>query len=165
MAALLLRALDARLDSAHGPRFASLASGVRGQLERAATQSGDGAFEEYRRARDELDARFGPKVDLLLQRYCASQLLRAPLAESPSPIAYVARLALRLCQVRFFLALHAAGRAVATEADLERAAVDVVQLLAKNLEQHPAFRDAVEGALDCQDADRFGRALVFAKFL
>jgi lysine-N-methylase len=164
---LFLSAIRARLAAGHGERFAAFARGI---LETYAPAEGNpealqGLFAE---GCQRLDERFGPRVELYFHNYCVHHAYRTWYTELPSLLPYVFQMVARTALLRVALTGSAGVRTVlaqpdATSEDLDRAAVEVFQISAKNLEQGESMAALLQHALSGESADVLGKLLLFAR--
>lgn len=157
VASLLLSLLHTRSGYAAQPRWTALVERLQARVDT------EDALTVYLAARDAQDARHGERISRAFRHYARYQWARFPVAEAPSPVAYVCRLALRVAMIRFLLALTVPAEA--TVEALDAGIVECFQLSAKHLEQHPAVREQVDALLACEEPDRFMKALLLATFV
>ncbi|AKJ06445.1 lysine-N-methylase [Archangium gephyra] len=167
--------LRARMAAGRGERFSTLARGV---LESLGLQEGapgdlDAAWRTYAERWRRLEALHGARVHQYFDNYATHFLWRSPLIDAPSLLAYVFRLALRVGLLRLTLVGHPRVAELCQEPSptaesreqLDRAAVETFQLVAKHVEQAPDFLALGEGLVGAgRGADTLGKVLVFATF-
>ncbi|WNG45092.1 hypothetical protein F0U60_13995 [Archangium minus] len=167
--------LKARMAAGRGERFSTL---VRGILESLRLEDGgakdlDAAWHTYAERWRYLEAQHGERVHRYFHNSTVHQLWRSPFTDSPSLLAYVFRLTLRVGLLRLTLAghprvaelSHAPSPTSDSQEQLDRAAVEAFQLLAKHVEQSPDFLSLAEGLVGAgRGADTLGKVLVFATF-
>ncbi|HEX5748741.1 MAG TPA: flagellin lysine-N-methylase [Archangium sp.] len=167
--------LRARMAAGRGERFSTLARSV---LESLGLQEGapgdlDAAWRTYAERWRHLEALHGARVHQYFDNYAAHYVWRSPLIDAPSLLAYVFRLALRVGLLRLTLVGHPRVAELCQEPSptagsreqLDRAAVETFQLVAKHVEQAPDFLALAEGLVGPgRGADTLGKVLVFATF-
>jgi lysine-N-methylase len=172
---LFTSVLKARMAAGRGERFSTL---VRGVLESLPPGEGgpgdlDAAWRTYAERWRHLEAPHGARVHQYFHNYAVHQLWRSPFTETPSLLAYVFRLVLRVGLLRLTLVGHPRVAALCQEPSptaesqeqLDRAAVETFQLVAKHVEQAPDFLSLAEGLVGPgRGADALGKVLVFATF-
>jgi lysine-N-methylase len=175
-AGLLASLLKARRAVARGERFGPFVGGVLRSLWGSEEAAGapDEAWREYVARWQRLEALHGARVEQYFLNYGVNQWLRAPFTEAPSLLAYVFRLALRVALLRMTLvghpevaALCAQGQGAAPEASqaaLDRAAVECFYLVARHVEQAPDVLALVANMAGGGGAETLGKTFLFAKF-
>ncbi len=172
---LFTSVLEARLAAGRGERFTTL---VRGVLESLPLGAGspselDTAWRTYVERWQRLEALHGEQVRRYFHNYAVHHLWRSPFTDAPSLLAYVFRLALRVGLLRLTLVGHPQVAALCdapsptpeAREQLDRAAVETFQLVAKHVEQAPDFLSLAEGLVGPgRGTDALGRVLVFATF-
>ncbi|HEX8821695.1 MAG TPA: flagellin lysine-N-methylase [Archangium sp.] len=164
---LFTSVLKARLAAGRGERFTTLVRGVLESLSLGAGGPGelDLAWRTYVERWQRLEALHGERVHRYFHNYIAHSLWRSPFTEAPSPLAYVFRLALRVALLRLTFVCHPQVPTAASQEQLDRAAVETFQLVAKHVEQAPDFLRLAEGLMGPgRGADALGKVLVFAAF-
>ncbi len=175
-AGLLASMLKARKAVARGERFGPFVRGVLVSLwgSEEATGGTEGAWREYVARWQRLEAAHGARVEQYFRHYGVAQWLRSPFTESPSLLAYVFRLVLRVALLRLTLVGHPEVAALcateqgsaseAPQAVLDRAAVECFYLVSRHVEQAPDMLALVKELMGAGGAETLGKALVFAKF-
>ncbi|KFA90636.1 flagellin lysine-N-methylase [Archangium violaceum] len=167
--------LRARMAAGRGERFSSLARSV---LESLGLQEGtpgelDAAWRTYAERWSHLEALHGARVRQYFDNYAAHFAWRNPLIDAPGLLAYVFRLALRVGLLRLTLVGHPRVAELCQESSptaesqeqLDRAAVETFQLVAKHVEQAPDFLALADGLVGPgRGADTLGKVLIFATF-
>lgn len=172
---LFTSVLKARMAANRGERFTTWARGVLRslQLEEGGERALDAAWHTYAERWRYLETRHGERVHRYFHNYAVHQLWRNPVTESPGLPAYVFRLALRVALLRLTLAGHPRVAELCREPSptpeageqLDRAAVETFQLLAKHVEQAPDFLALAEGLVGTGSGqETLGKVLVFATF-
>jgi lysine-N-methylase len=172
---LFTSVLEARLAAGRGARFTTLVRGVLESLPLGAGSPGelDTAWRTYVERWQRLEALHGERVHRYFHNYAIHHLWRSPFTDAPSLLAYVFRLALRVGLLRLTLVghpqvaalCHAPSPTPETREQLDRAAVECFQLVAKHVEQAPDFLSLAEGLVGPgRGTDALGRVLVFATF-
>jgi lysine-N-methylase len=168
--------LRARMAAGRGERFTTLVRGVRESLqldEGGGPAELEAAWRTYAERWHRLAALHGERVRRYFHNYALHQLWRAPFTDAPSLLAYVFRLALRVGLLRLTLVGHPRVAALCLEPSptaeareqLDRAAVETFQLIAKHVEQAPDFLSLAEGLAGAgRGAETLGKVLVFATF-
>ncbi|QRK04102.1 flagellin lysine-N-methylase [Archangium violaceum] len=167
--------LKARMAAGRGERFSSLVRGVLDslRLENGGASDLDAAWHTYAERWSHLEARYGERVHRYFHNSTEHQLWRAPFTDSPSLLAYVFRLTLRVGLLRLTLAghprvaelRHKPSPTSESQEHLDRAAVETFQLLAKHVEQSPDYLSLAEGLVGPgRGAETLGKVLVFATF-
>jgi lysine-N-methylase len=175
-AGMIASVLKARGVVTRGQSFGPFISGVLASLWGSEEAAGDpeAAWREYAARWARLEALHGPRVEQYFRHYGVNQWFRAPFTESPHLLHYVFRLALRVAMMRLVLvghpevaALCAEGQALATEASqaaLDRAAVECFYRITRHVEQAPELLALVKSLAGTGGAETLGKTLVFAKF-
>jgi lysine-N-methylase len=172
---LFTSVLRARMAAGRGERFTGL---VRGVLDSLQPGSGtpeelDAAWRTYAERWHRLEALHGARVHQYFHNYALHQLGRSPFTDAPSLLAYVFRLALRVGLLRLTLVGHPRVATLCEEPSptpeaqeqLDRAAVETFQLVAKHVEQAPDFLSLAEGLVGPgRGPEALGKVLVFATF-
>ncbi|WP_257460761.1 flagellin lysine-N-methylase [Archangium lipolyticum] len=172
---LFTSVLRARMATGRGERFTTL---VRGVLESLRLDEGgpadlDTAWRTYAERWHRLEALHGERVHRYFHNSTLHHLWRAPFTDTPSLLAYVFRLALRVGLLRLTLVGHPRVAELCLEPSptagsreqLDRAAVETFQLMAKHVEQAPGFLTLAEGLVgEGRGAETLGKVLVFAAF-
>ena len=167
--------LRARMAAGRGERFSTLARGV---LESLGLQEGapgdlDAAWRTYAERWRQLETLHGARLHQYFDKYAAHYVWRGPLIDAPSLLAYVFRLALRVGLLRLALVGHPRVAKLCQEPSptaeareqLDGAAVETFQLVAKHVEQAPDFLALAEGLVGPgRGAEALGKVLVFATF-
>jgi lysine-N-methylase len=171
---LFTSVLRARLAAGRGERFTALVRGVLEslRLDEDGAADLDAAWHLHAARWRTLEAMHGERVHRYFHNFCVHQLWRGPFTDSPSLLAYVFRLAFRVGLLRLVLAGHPLVAALPTEpsatADsarqLDRAAVETFQLVAKHVEQAPEVLSLTERLGGTGGAEMLGKVLVFACF-
>lgn len=175
-AGLLASMLKARKAAGRGERFGSFVRGVLVSLwgSEEATGNTEGAWREYVARWQRLESVHGARVEQYFRHYGVTQWLRAPFTETPSLLAYVFRLVLRVALLRLTLVGHPevaalcaaeqGGAPEAPQAVLDRAAVECFYLVSRHVEQAPDILALMKDLMGEGGAETLGKALVFAKF-
>ncbi|MFL5348295.1 MAG: flagellin lysine-N-methylase [Hyalangium sp.] len=175
-AGLLASMLKSRKAVARGERFGPFVHGVLVSLWGSEEATGDteGAWREYVTRWQRLEAAHGARVEQYFRHYGVAQWLRSPFTESPSLLAYVFRLVLRVALLRLTLVGHPevaalcaaeqGGAPEASQAVLDRAAVECFYLVSRHVEQAPDILALVKELTGVGGGETLGKALVFAKF-
>ncbi|HEX8438925.1 flagellin lysine-N-methylase [Archangium sp.] len=172
---LFTSVLKARMAAGRGERFTTLLQGVLESLRLGEGSPGelDAAWGTYAERWRRLEALHGARVRQYFHNYATHHLWRSPFTEAPSLLAYVFRLVLRVGLLRLALVGHPRVAALCLEPSptpvsqeqLDRAAVETFQLVAKHVEQAPDFLSLAEGLVGPgRGADALGKVLVFATF-
>ncbi|HSP80343.1 MAG TPA: flagellin lysine-N-methylase, partial [Myxococcaceae bacterium] len=161
---LFTSVLKARVAAGRGERFSTL---VRGVLE-SLRLSGDGpadldaAWHTYAERWRHLETLHHERVHRYFHNYCLHQLWRSPLIDSPGLLAYVLRLSFRVGLLRLVLAGHPLVAAPGLDSEqLDKAAVETFQLVAKHVEQAPEVLSLTEQLAGAGGAETLGKVLVF----
>ncbi|NOK14244.1 flagellin lysine-N-methylase [Corallococcus exercitus] len=161
----VLRSREAAVSS---PRFLSLMHAVRASYGGADT-SPDDAWRLHAARRSALESLHGERVRQYFLHHALNHVLRHPFTEAPSLLNAVFLLVLRASVVRWVLLGHPAVVALldapgTPEAALDAAAVEAFQVVAKHVEQAPAFLDFAKG-LAGEGPETFARLLILVKGL
>jgi lysine-N-methylase len=175
-AELLASMLKARRAVARGERFKPFVEGVLASLwgSPEAEGSSEAAWREATARWEWLEATHGARVEQYFLNYTVNQWLRAPFTEAPNLLAYVFRLAVRVAMLRMTLAGHPAVEALraqagslspeASQAGLDRAAVECFYLVARHVEQAPDILSIVWNMAGAGGAETLGKLLLFSRF-
>ncbi len=170
---LFTSVLKARLAAGRGERFTTLVRGVLESLPLGTGSPGelDTAWRSYVERWQRLEAAHGERVHRYFHNYAIHHLWRSPFTDAPSLLAYVFRITLRVGLLRLALVGHprvAELRHAPTpeaQEQLDRAAVETFQLVAKHVEQSPDFLSLAEGLVGPgRGGDALGKVLIFATF-
>ncbi len=129
--------------------YASTGSGARSSGDGGWTLSPEPLWADYRTRWERLMAAHGERIDRWFKNYCQHYVMYHWYSDSPTLMAYVRTLALKLALIRFVLVAHplvreAAGKPEAEAgALLDRAIVEVVYTLARSFDHSPAFISAL----------------------
>ncbi|MFL5351249.1 flagellin lysine-N-methylase [Archangium sp.] len=167
--------LKARGATGRGERFTTWVRGVLEslQLEDGGASGPEAAWRIYVERWQHLETHHGERVRQYFHNAALHHLWRSPFTDSPSLLAYVLRLALKVGLLRLTLAGHPRVAALCPEPastseareQLDLAAVETFQLVAKHVEQAPEFLSLAEGLSGTgRGADTLGKVLVFATF-
>jgi lysine-N-methylase len=185
----LAAVIQARMGLPHTPRFATLVRGIVRTYREAAGLSPENPSETfpsvdllwsaYRMRRDALDAAAGPRVEQYFRNYAMQYWIREWYTSSPSLLAHVYRLQIRIGVLRLMLLGHPEVCAVLAQSSLaggppvrigateqeaiDRAAVELFQLFAKNMEQSPEFSRVLTEAFDTSGTHSFAQSILLAK--
>src|SRR6218665_1430119 len=165
--------LKARM-TLRGERFLTLARGVLTSLRLDADtpEDLDPAWRTYEARWHHVAEAHGARLEQAFHNYALHSVWRTPFTDSPSLLAYVFRLALRVGLLRLMLmghprleALHREPFAPDAAESLDLAVVETFQLVARHVEQSPEFLTLAEGLLGTgRGAQTLGKVLVFAAF-
>lgn len=172
---LFTSVLKARMAAGRGERFTTLMRGVLESLSLGEGSPGelDTTWGTYAERWRHLEALHGARVYQYFHNYAVHHLWRSPFTDAPSLLAYVFRLVLRVGLLRLALVGHPQVATLCQEpspsveswVQLDRAAVETFQLLAKHVEQSPDLLSLSEGLVGSGRAEEtLGKVLVFAKF-
>ncbi|PTL78417.1 flagellin lysine-N-methylase [Vitiosangium sp. GDMCC 1.1324] len=172
---LFTSVLKARMAANRGERFTTWARGMLQslQLEEGGDSALGAAWQTYAERWHHLETQHGERVHRYFHNYAVHQLWRSPFSDSPSLLAYVFRLAFRVALLRLTLAGHPRVEELCREPSptheareqLDRAAVETFQLVAKHVEQAPDFLSLAEGLVGTgRGEETLGKVLVFATF-
>lgn len=167
--------LKARRAAGRGERFTAWVRGVLEslQLEEGGANDPEAAWRTYVERWRHLEAHHGERVHQYFHNAALHHVWRSPFTDSPSLLAYVFRLTLKMGLLRLTFAGHPVVAALCREPSstgeareqLDAAAVETFQLVAKHLEQAPEFLSLADGlAGSGRGADTLGKVLVFATF-
>ncbi|MCY1019615.1 flagellin lysine-N-methylase [Pyxidicoccus sp. MSG2] len=169
-AAICATVLKARVGAVRSERFAVLA--------RAALASYGGAEvpDEVWRIHSERCAKLVPslseRVEQYFRHHAVNHWLRHPFTDAPTLLDYVFRLTLRAAVLRWTLfghptvvALCGVEDSAEARAQLDAAAVECFQLVAKHVEQAPELHSLAQGLAGKGGAETLGRMLVLLKGL
>jgi lysine-N-methylase len=167
--------LKARRAAGRGERFTTWVRSVLEslQLEEGGANSPEAAWRTYVERWQHLETHHGERVHQYFHNAAVHHLWRSPFTDSPSLLAYVFRLALKVGLLRLTLAGHPRVAALCRDPSstheareqLDLAAVETFQLVAKHVEQSPEFLSLAEGLAGTgRGADTLGKVLVFATF-
>ncbi|WP_224244624.1 flagellin lysine-N-methylase [Hyalangium gracile] len=175
-AGLLASMLKARRAAARGERFGPFVHGVLMSLwgSDSETEDTSGAWPAYVTRWRQLEATHGARAEQYFRQYLVAQWLRTPFTEVPNLLAYVFRLVLRVAMLRLTLVGHPEVAALcspeqgtapeASQAVLDRAAVECFYLVSRHVEQAPDILALVKGLAGAGGEETLGKAVVFAKF-
>lgn len=158
--------LKARRATGRGERFTTVVKSVLEslQLEEGGESNAEEAWRTYVERWRHLETHHGERVHQYFHNAAVHHVWRSPFTDSPSLLAYVFRLALKVGLLRLMLAGHPASIDEARE-QLDHAAVETFQLVAKHVELAPEFLSLADGLAGTgRGADTLGRVLVFATF-
>jgi lysine-N-methylase len=167
--------LKARRAAGRGERFTTLVRGVLEslQFEEGGASDPEAAWRTYVERWRHLETHHGERVHQYFHNAAVHHVWRSPFTDSPSLLAYVFRLALKVGLLRLMLAGHPRVATLCREPSptaeareqLDHAAVETFQLVAKHLEQAPEFLSLAEGLMGPErGAETLGKLLVFATF-
>jgi lysine-N-methylase len=167
--------LKARGAAGRGERFTTWVRGILEslQLEEGGASGPEAAWRTYVERWQHLETHHGERVRQYFHNAALHHVWRSPFTDSPSLLAYVLRLALKVGLLRLTLAGHPRVAALCHEPSstneareqLDLAAVETFQLVAKHVEQAPEFLSLAEGLSGTgRGADTLGKVLVFATF-
>ncbi|WP_224361499.1 flagellin lysine-N-methylase [Hyalangium versicolor] len=175
-AGLLASMLKARKAVARGERFGPFVHAVLTSLWGSDSNTEDtaSAWRTYVTRWQHLEAAHGARVEQYFRHYGIAQWLRTPFTEAPSLLAYVFRLVLRVALLRLTLVGHPEVAALCTaeqdltpeasEAALDRAAVECFYLVSRHVEQAPDILALVKNMAGAGGEETLGKAIVFARF-
>lgn len=158
---LLTSVLKSRLATSRSERFTTLLRGVLDSLHLDGERPGalELAWNTYAERWQRLEALHATRVHQYFNHYAEHQVWRSAIIDAPSLLAYVFRIVLRVALLRLTFAGHPR-----VPEQLDAAAVETFQLLAKHVEASPDFLALAEGLAGEGGEQTLGKVIILAAF-
>jgi lysine-N-methylase len=129
----------------------------------------DHVWTGYQQRRDHWTARFGDRVDRMLENYSRNYWLRDWYLQSPNLLAHIQKLLVRVALLRFLLFSHPALDITAVNCTgdddaLDATAVDVFHKVVRAFEHDPSFFGRVQDALEGEGMSSVAHLIFLLKF-